>query len=97
MVVNPFIALKELLRVTRVGGFFLFVDPLNWRRISGKEHKSLLKIDILKYLKNYGLKVIISLENLIFRELMDAWGNYIDWKELIILGVKERHVNIKQL
>lgn len=87
---NPFSVLKELLRTLKIGGFFILADPLNWRQISIEKSKMITKEELFDYLQTHGLKILLGFQNLVFREPMDAWGNYIDWNILIILGIKEK-------
>jgi len=85
---EPQKAIQQMLSVLKVGGIFIFTDPLSfeaekhWQEVGNKSI-------IMDLIKTNGIEVKEWFDGLIYREIVDAKGNYKDWMTLTMYGVKK--------
>ncbi len=80
--------IHESVRVLKKGGLFLLTDPLNFESPDDwKKFKQ--KTTIVDLIEKSGIKIKEHFNNLIWRAMKDAAGNYTDWHTLVVWGFKK--------
>jgi ubiquinone/menaquinone biosynthesis C-methylase UbiE len=85
---DPIKSIKNSIEILKSGGFFILTNPLNY--LHNENWKKLGTIEkVLDIVERSGIKIFEAFDNLAYKQLLDARGNYRDWKTLVICGTKQ--------
>lgn len=85
---DPVKSIQESINILKSGGLFILTNPLNflkeeyWNELGTFEK-------VVSLVERCGIKIIEAFDNLAYKQLLDARGNYRDWKALVICGIKK--------
>lgn len=84
---EPKKAITESIEALKPGGLCIFTNPLN--HLSKELWKELGTFDkVVSFIKQSGIEIIEAFDNLAYKQLIDARGNYREWKTIVIYGIK---------
>jgi SAM-dependent methyltransferase len=80
--------IREVVRVLKPGGYFIFADPFNWVGKPEWWDKCRSLDELKELLGQFSLEVELDFDGLVYRELLDARGSSTDWRTAVVRAVK---------
>jgi SAM-dependent methyltransferase len=85
---GPEVGLKECHRILRSGGWLIFTDPLNWQQAWLWAEYGTSEA-IRELLETYGFEIKTWVDDLPYREIIDARGSFNEFKTLVVAAKKK--------
>jgi ubiquinone/menaquinone biosynthesis C-methylase UbiE len=82
-------AIEQMVLTLKPGGLFLLTTPLSFQEARHWESQN--PKNILQKIKASGIEDLNWFDNLIYKEIKDARGNFETWNTLVIWGRKKKH------